>query len=493
MRPGLAVAALTLAAFALRARGVRVDVVDLHELFQIHAVSSPGGFGAFVAQLRDKPLHVLIDPLLTYAFSRVSVELWWLRLQGVLLGAACVPLLYSFARRTAGTATALAAAALLAGSLHHVEFSAFLDFYPNLALWTILSTHLLASAVEDGRPRAWAAYGAALACFLYTHPWAVLVAGLHGAWLAAAARGRWKGFVAAATGAGVLFLPFFVWSLSRVVRDPAFAYSGAGHSRPLYEAWWTLRCWAGEPERGLYDPGAYKNWAILAGFLYAALAAAGAWRVKTEGRWNARWSLAALLAAVGVPIVILVDAAFSYDYMPRQGIHVLPFFLMFVAEGLLWRPARKAGAAAVLLSGLFFFGHYTRQLGKMRNRFLQTAALTDSGTRPGDTILFDEPNFAAWFLYYYDRSAFFRVGPPRLRDGFYVFRLPSDFEAGGGRKVAVVWDPNEETGGEARRWADLRARMKAGTLRDANIHFSLMRPQARFKTAEFLAQAGIKL
>ncbi|UPT74397.1 MAG: glycosyltransferase family 39 protein [Elusimicrobiota bacterium] len=426
-----ALAALTAAAFALRARGAGADVVDLHELFQMHAIAGAGSFAAFVAQLRDKPLHVLLDPLLTFAASRVSSELWWLRLQPALLGAACVPALYAFARRS-GAATALTACALLAASLHHVEFSAFVDFYPILVLWTLVSSERLAAAAESGRPRDFAWYAAALTGFLYTHPWSVLVAGFHAAWVAARRRDRLVPFLAAAGAAGVLFLPFFAWSLSRVVRDPAFAYSGAGHARPFYEAWWTLRCWAGEPERGLYDPGAYEAWTRAGGVLYAALAALGAWRLTVERRWDDRWRLAAALALGGVPAVFAVDWFFAYDYMPRQAIFVLPFFLLFAAEGLAWRPARKAGAAAAALLFAFLFFHYSRQLSKMRNRFVQAAAQAEAGTRPGDTLLFDEPNFAAWFLYYYDRPAFFRLGPPRLVDGFYVFVLPDGFTAGGG-------------------------------------------------------------
>lgn len=488
-----AVAALTAAAFALRSWGVDRFVVDLHELFQLHTITTTGSFGAFVSQLRDKPLHVLLDPLLTFAFSRVSADLWWLRLQPALIGAACVPALYVFARRTAGTATALASCALLAASLHHIEFSGFVDFYPVLVLWTLLSTHALVVAAESGTGRAFTLYAAAMTGFLYTHPWAVLVLGFHGAWLAACRRGRLKSFLAAGASAGVLFLPWFIFSLSRVVRDPVFEFSGAGHARPLHEFWWTLRCWSGEPERGLYDPGDYKNWAVVATVFQCALASLGAWRLSEEKRWDDRWRLAAVLAAGGIPVVLFTDWAFAYDYMPRQAIFVLPFFLMFAAEGLRWRPLRKAGPVVALAFFAVLFGHYSRQLVKMKNRFIQSAALTSASSRPGDTLLFDEPNFAAWFLYYYDRAAFFRIGRPALRDGFYVFALPDGLTAGAGNRVAVVWDPNTGSDEESRRWADLRARMKAGTLRDSNIHFSLMRPMARQKTAEFLASCGIRL
>ncbi len=487
-----AVAALTVVAFALRAWGLDSYVVDLHELFQLHTVVTVGSWGAFISQLREKPLHVLLDPLLTYAFSRFSTELWWLRLQPVLIGTACIPAFYLLARRTGGTAAALIAAGLLATSIHHIEFSGFVDFYPLLVLWTLLSTHALLVAAESGRRSAFALYAAALTGFLYTHPWAVLVVVIHAAWLAVFHRDRAGRFLSATLVAGVLFLPWFAYSLSRVVHDPVFTYSGAGHARPLTELWWTLRCWSGEPERGLYDANHYRPWVAAATAFYCAFAALGAWRLTRERRWDSRWWLTAGFAVASVPAVFLVDWAFAYDYMPRQTIFALPFFLMFAAEGLRWRPTRLA---APLVAGVLFaaiFHHYSTQLAKMKNRFTRTASHTATSTRPGDTLLFDEPNFAVWFLYYYDRAAFFRVGRPALRDGFYVFSLPEGFTAGPDRSIAVVWDPHAPQH-EQRRWTALRARRRAGTLRDDNIHFSLMRPMARQKTADFMTFCGITL
>ncbi|MEQ1918875.1 MAG: glycosyltransferase family 39 protein, partial [Elusimicrobiota bacterium] len=406
-----AVAALTAAAFALRAWGLDRYVVDLHELFQLHTVVRIASLGEFVSQLRDKPLHVLLDPLLTFGLSRVSTELWWLRLQPILIGTACVPAFYALARKTGGTASALIAAGLLAASLHHIEFSGIVDFYPILVLWTLVSSHRIVIAAERGRPADFALYAVTMAGFLYTHPWAVLVGGFHGAWLAGFHRGRLKSFLAAAAAAGVLFLPWFAYSFSRVVGHPVATYTGIGHARPLAELLWTVRCWAGEPERGLYDPGSYYYWVVAGGLFYLALALLGAWRLREEKRWDSRWWLAAGFALGGMPAVFIVDWAFSYEYMPRQTIFVLPFFLMFVAEGLRWRPARWAAPAAVVLF-VVLFGHYSRQLSKMKNRFIQSARLTEPSIRPGDTLLFDEPNFASWFLYYYDRAAFYRVGRP---------------------------------------------------------------------------------
>jgi hypothetical protein len=492
-RASWALAGLTAAALAARLWGIDRFVVDLHELFALHSFARLDSLGAFLSRLRERPLHLLLEPLLSYAFSRVSLELWWLRLAPVLTGTACVPVLYALGRRLGGTATGLAAAALLAFSIHHAEFSGFVDFYPALVLWTLLSTLALLRACETGGRRGFVLYGAALAGFLYTHPWAVIVLAFHGAWLARERAARLKPFLAAAGAALASFAPWFVYSLSLVLRDPAFEYSGAGHARPWTELWWTLRCWSGCPERGFFAPEGGAGWVEASTALHLALAALGAWRLRREGRWNAGWTLAALFVLGGVPAVFLADWAFAYDYMPRQSIFVLPFFLAFAAEGLLWAPVRRLAPAALALLLIPLSVNFSGQLTRMRSRFERAAAGAAAGARPGEALLFDEPNFAAWFLYYFDRGAFFRVGAPVLKDGFYIFSLPWGTTAGPGRPILVVWDPLASPEEERRRWEDLKSRLAAGTLKHERIHFSLMRPMARQKTADFLTELGIRL
>lgn len=487
-----ATAALTIAAFALRAFGASRFVVDLDELLQFFVACRPHSARELTPLLRTMPLHAVLDPALTFLMARVSRELWWLRLQPILLGTACVPMLVALARRF-DDETALVSGALLAASVHHVEFSGFVDFYPFLVLWSLAATFLLLRACDDGSPQRFAAYAAALAGFLYTHPWAVLVAGIHGLWIVLRKPERARAFLLSCLAAGLTYLPWFLTASSRLLGDPRFQYHFAQRLPPV-EAWRTFLSWAGLPERTMYDMAPFEPWIRAAAPLYAALAALGTWTLTRARRWDSEWILAAMMALGGAAAVVAVDRTFSYDYSPRQALFAYPFFLPFVAEGLrslrgLLPPrAGRAAVAAVLLTlGFLSLGtlrELSRQLSGMESGAVAQAARLRAAAGTTRTFLFDEPNQAAVVLFNLDRAALLRLDPPRLHDGFYIFGMPPDLTAAG-RPVRVIWDPDSTEEQETSRWESLAGDIRAGVITPATSDFGFMRTVPYLKAVQF--------
>ncbi len=479
-----AVAALTALAFVLRAWGLGRHVLDMDELLQFYLSARAASLAELLPLLRRMPLHAVLDPLGTFLLAKSSHELWWLRLQPALLGAACVPALCAPARRF-GDGVALLAGALLAVSVHHIEFSGFVDFYPFMVLWALLTTGLLLRAVEDGGWRGFTAYAAAMAGFLYTHPWAVLLMGFHGLWLLGWRRPSLKPFLLAASAAFLAFLPWLLYAVAGLLAEPRVHYAFPQRAA-LVEAWTTLRCWAGAPERGFYDETRFAAWVGVAAPLYAALAGAGLWSLTRARAWNAAWALAASIALGGMPAVLLADRLSGYDFAPRQALFALPFFLLFVARGLLAPRSPRLAAAGVALLCVLSWGagrELFRQLADIAGT-LEGVAARMAAAPPGTTLLFDEPNHAARVLYYLDRPALLRLDPPRRWEEVYTLGVPDGFTAAG-RPVETLWKPHETPDEETRRWAALAAKVAAGEVSGETSDFGFMRAVATAKSLEF--------
>lgn len=175
-----------------------------------------------------------------------------IRLPAILVGTVSVPLLWKLARRVTGSREALAAAALLAVSYHHVWFSQNARGYAILAAGTILGSALLLDLLQrDGGLRQALGYGLVAAVGAYTHLTMVFVVVGHAVGYAVgllldgdrAARGRRArlgatAFLAAAT----LTLAFYAPMLAQVVDHFLNRPSGLrGVSTPLWALVESLR------------------------------------------------------------------------------------------------------------------------------------------------------------------------------------------------------------------------------------------------------------
>lgn len=133
----------------------------------IEAVRAP--LGEIVTSLSGDNDHPLYSLLAHFSIEAFGEKPWSLRLPAALAGIATIPVLYVFGARVSGRAEALAAAALLTVSYHHVWFSQNARGYTLLLLLTLVSTHLLLRALENGRAGGYLLYGftAALGCYAH--------------------------------------------------------------------------------------------------------------------------------------------------------------------------------------------------------------------------------------------------------------------------------------------------------------------------------------
>ncbi len=212
----LAVALLTAAAFALRFRGIgeglwRDEPVTLAEthgrtLYGVLDVVANGGE-------YNPPLPFV----LSWLSAKVGDPTTWIRAPSLVLGTATVPLVFLLGTRCLTRPAALVAAGFMALSPFAIHYGIEARAYAALMCFSALSALMLLVAVETGRARWWAAYGAAVAAVLYTHYTGIFVIGAQGAWILLMHRRRWRALMLAYLGAAVAYLPW----LPHVHGDPS--------------------------------------------------------------------------------------------------------------------------------------------------------------------------------------------------------------------------------------------------------------------------------
>jgi mannosyltransferase len=143
----------------------------------IDAVRPPlGQILTSLAGDNDHPLYSVLAHLSIAAFGESA---WSLRLPAAIAGIATIPALYLLGTRVAGHFEALAAAALLTLSYHHIWFSQNARGYTLLLLCAVVATHLLLIALRHGRRRTYVWYGIVAALGTYTHLTMVFVIASH--------------------------------------------------------------------------------------------------------------------------------------------------------------------------------------------------------------------------------------------------------------------------------------------------------------------------
>lgn len=132
------------------------------------------------------PLYSVLGHLSIETFGESA---WSLRLPACLFGVASVGMVFVLGSRVTSRAEALAGAAVLATSYHHIWFSQNARGYTMLGFFALLSTDVLLRARESGRGRDYAIYAIACAAGVYTHLTMVFV--VAGQMVAVVAGGWW--------------------------------------------------------------------------------------------------------------------------------------------------------------------------------------------------------------------------------------------------------------------------------------------------------------
>lgn len=182
VRPGW-IAALAVVALVLR--GIGLDGgLWLDEIYSLLDSFRPPLAQIVTVFPRDNH-HPLYSVLAHLSLAGLGEAAWTIRLPALLFGVASVPMLYLLGGAVTTRREALAAAALLAVSYHHVWFSQNARGYTALAFFTLLATWSLLRGLDTRRRRHLAGYALAIALGAYVHLTMVFVAVGHAAVVAA--------------------------------------------------------------------------------------------------------------------------------------------------------------------------------------------------------------------------------------------------------------------------------------------------------------------
>jgi hypothetical protein len=331
------------------------------------------------------PLHFV----LAWVVEHAGGGLIGIRLLSAIFALASVPLIAAITRRLTNDDRAALVAAVLAVSSWVLLFHAIYARMYSLFLFTSALSYLaLLNAERDGGARRWSLWVAATLLVVATHPYGALVLASQVLYMLLTRR-RLGEAVRAFAAVAVLGVPF--WIIDRTLAgrfDVGVGGGGATLGRPD-----RVLLYLGETA-GDFSAGPI----VLPAFLF--LFAVGAWLAWRERRREALL----VVAAVGTPAAAFLLARLGASAAPetRHLIFVLPFFLAFVAAGVVRRPARlAAGLTAVLAVGAVVWAWDktpTLFTGEPAERVAARDAaatwISETG-RPDDILLGYEPVFVA--------------------------------------------------------------------------------------------------
>lgn len=378
------------------------------EYMQFHAALAHPSLPAFLEAIRHNPHHLLVDPLSTWLFARLGSDPAWLRAPSLLWGLAAVEGLRRLGERGGAPKAGALAAGALALSGMHAEWSSRADFYAALSALSVWQTLLLLDVERDRKD--FFGYAACAALFLHAHPYAVLVAAAHGlALLVPSKRGLLRAWAVSWATAGLLFLPWFLYSARFILGGGLSFWSGG---LGAFLAGLPLHLGGASEAR---PAGGALMWTLGTGLCFAWLYSRALHRATAPALVAAR-----VMTFCGVALVVLSDKAGGMYLAPRQTVWLLPFFLLEAADGLerLLAPfaasARRTAFAAVAVGLAVCRADVVR--GELADG-AQLKSVVDAvalACRPGDRLSFDLDRTAHEFLFSFDRAAFAAV--PAFRD-----------------------------------------------------------------------------
>lgn len=444
------------AGLLLRARALGDVGIFGDEYYHIFNAVRFDGFRRFLGLARENPNHLLLDPLQTFLLARVSGRLWWLRSASVFWGLAAVVGLGRLCESTRDRSLGLAAAALLAFSPLHIEWSRRVDFYALLTALAVWQTAALLRLADDSR--AWKPYAAWSALFLHAHPYAIMLGVLHAVYLGAAPglpsrMAALRAFLRAWFVAGVLFVPWFLFSAAALTHGSASDFTTVIARLPL------RRFLRDTPlvlsfASDFYDPfasgGALLPWLAAGSCVLLYLRSLIAAR---RGAVPRAVLFAHLAIPLGLALVVAADRTYGFFYAPRQLIWLLPFYLLAVAHGgrmLLEAAGRRFGAVvgaalATAAAGLFLFAALPASLESTWSQERELRACRETGdyarrfVEKDDVFIFENSVVAEVFFYHFDPAGAFRIFEGfRPARGGTDYRVPDVVRVGKFQNLAVV-------------------------------------------------------
>jgi hypothetical protein len=315
----------------------------------------------FSAVVLHHPLDRMLDivghdsaPPLFYLLAWLPAQLgaspWALRLVPALAGIALIPLVAALARRVAGDASGLWAAAFVAVLPTTVMLSELARMYGLAGTLVTAAMLLLWRATENPSPGRWAAYAAAAAAAVWTSYFAIPALAavvLAGIWLAPSRRVAAGALIA--TAVAVLTLaPWLFFATAQ------FAHAGVAFwvppLSPTTIAGTLGQLFAGPPVDSELSYGPWligqQHLAVAAGCVALAAAAVAWGRLPPASR---RAALFCLLASGGVLLLAVASIWRPLLEARYAGVMWLPLFAL-AGVGLAALPRRGAIALVVLLA-----------------------------------------------------------------------------------------------------------------------------------------------
>ncbi|MFM1919995.1 MAG: hypothetical protein RLZZ303_1629 [Candidatus Hydrogenedentota bacterium] len=347
------------------------------------------------------PLYYSIE----YLWSRVAgTSILAMRVPSLLLGVACVPMIYLVGARLFDRRAGLIAASLLATSPIHVFHAQGIRMYVLFALLALVSLHTLLRLRDGGGRWAWASHGAAQLMLSWTHPFALLIPVVQGlSWLAGgrATFGvalRWAALTAAAWAPALIYLSQVrYWSEESTsgwfVLPDAFGLLADLFADDVIAASYQLRiapeAWHWLPALGpaLVSGRLALDAALALGLL--GFAGAGAWALRQR-----RADFALLLLWLLLPAMTLFVASLLFRPMifPRYTLYSV-FALYLLAGAAIARVGVSVPrmASALVMAGLMLFQVGLLHPGPQRTDYGGVARhVTAEGNPETDVVLVED-------------------------------------------------------------------------------------------------------
>lgn len=410
-----AIAAITIAAAALRFFRLGTQSMWTDEMLSVHGWSAPEGVPFGVKLLWD--IHGPLYSLFMHLWSGISLSTAWLRVPSALAGTAAVPLLYRWLEPIAGKRVALAGALLLACSPFALYYSQEVRFYSFLLAASILALIVYRRFLETPTMRRGALLGLALLLACLCHFSAgFLCLGLlvH---LLVAGRRRGGTVRPAILAAAIVLVGISPWIYREIqfLRTIRVVSVSTIPVEERYRGEYTLSPWAWPYSLYVFATGysfgpGLRELHRLSGVraLFATHAAPIAVVVllfgglllnglrRAGGRLLALWLSIAAAAAVSMLLLTTLNVKI---FNPRYLTSAYPVFIALLARGV----PRRRGAAVVCaacLVMLFSAGQYFFVPRYWRDDIRGAARIVEEAGRPGDLVL--STGVKDLFDFYYD-------------------------------------------------------------------------------------------
>ncbi len=414
------VAVILLLGFAWRMVGLTAQSFWRDEVDVIFLATRPleQVLAMFVSPAQNGVLYLL---LLRPWFRWVGTSEFALRYTSVLFGTVALALLWQVARRLLpGWRRAdlgnmpLVTVLLLAFHPYQVWYSQEGKMYAAVVALTLLSAWTWLRAMARGRGWDWLAYLVATTVAIYTHLLTALMIPLHGLWFLLAwplNRRRWKGYLLAASGFVLPYLPLIWWQwhyLTSLDYNTGYAFT------PFDQV---VRVLLLDHSRGVL-PTVPTLWLVPVFFLFLASLVVGMGELGLAEQeaddpdpllpvaaWS-RWAI--LVSWVVVPVLLIHGVSLIKPiFVDRYVIWIGPAVVMLLALGVaaVWHNAGRlgtplAGGLMALVVALWLVVGWQQVHTPLKTQLRQAVSYVAERRQPNELLILQIPH-AQWAYRYY--------------------------------------------------------------------------------------------